>query len=161
MAAKRTNLLPVIGWREWVALPELGVPRIKVKVDTGARSSSLHAFDIQVYRRRGAPMVRFNIHPYQRDARATVHADAAMIDERMVRTSGGHETLRPVIVTGVELMGRTWPIEVTLVGRDEMGFRMLLGRQALRGQFMVDPGRSYLGDGGPVARRRKKKARRT
>jgi len=134
----------VIGWREWVSLPALGVERIKAKIDTGARSSSLHAYDVEVFQRRGAEHVRFLLHPIQRSTRETVRAEALLVDRRMVRSSGGHETLRPVIETTLELGGRRWPIEVTLVNRDAMGFRMLLGRQALRGRTVIDPSRSFL-----------------
>ncbi len=134
----------VIGWREWVSLPDLGVDRIKAKIDTGARSSSLHAYDVEVYRRRGVEHVRFKLHPTQRSTRETVRAEALLVDRRVVRSSGGHETLRPVIETMMELGGRRWPIEVTLVNRDAMGFRMLLGRQGLRGRTMIDPSRSFL-----------------
>lgn len=137
--------LPHIGWREWVALPDLGVRRVKAKVDTGALTSALHAFDIRRFRRGKKRMVRFKIHPYQRDTKRTVEAEAPLADRRMVRSSSGHETLRAVIVTEVEVLGQRWPIELTLVARGDMGFRMLLGRQALRGRFVVDPGRSFEG----------------
>lgn len=150
--------LPVIGWREWVALPALGVAAIKVKVDTGARSSSLHAFDVHTFQRRGETYVRFTIHPLQRDVKETIVVEARLLEHRHVRSSGGHQTLRPVIRTMVELCGRRWPIELTLASRDAMGFRMLLGRQAMRGRFLVDPGRSFcdgehLPDTGPRRRR--------
>jgi len=137
--------LPVIGWREWVALPELGIGGIKAKVDTGARSSALHAFDVELFRRRGVWMVRFKVHPLQRDSRRTVALETELFDERNVRNSGGRLELRPVIQTTVALMGEEWPIELTLTNRDAMGFRMLLGRQAVRGQFTINPGRSFLG----------------
>lgn len=134
-----------IGWREWVALPDLGVPRIKAKLDTGARSSALHAFGVEHFRRRGKDMVRFAVHPLQRSAKREVLVEVEMLGERMVRSSNGVNALRPVILTRVELMGEAWPIEVTLASRDEMGFRMLLGRQAVRGRFLIDPGASYQG----------------
>lgn len=146
--------LPVIGWREWVALPELGVDRIKAKVDTGARSSSLHAFEIQRFRRKGVSMVRFTIHPIQRTTRGTVQSEAEVVDQRKVKTSSGVESLRWVVMTEVELMDRRWAIEVTLTRRDAMGFRMLLGRQAIRRHFLVDPGRSFLGENSTVSKRR-------
>lgn len=133
-----------IGWREWVALPDLGVTRIKAKIDTGARSSALHAFDLEHFRRRGHDMVRFAIHNLQRSNKRVIVAEAEMLDERVVRSSNGVNALRPVILTRVELLGESWPIELTLASRDEMGFRMLLGRQAVRGRFLIDPGRSYL-----------------
>jgi hypothetical protein len=146
---KQARPRSVIGWREWIALPDLGIPAVKVKVDTGARSSALHAFDVKLVRRRGREIVRFKVHPRQRDARTTVETEAEVKDHRYVTTSGGHRTLRPVIETTVEFRGERWAVELTLVNRDEMGFRMLLGRQAAKGRFVVDPGRSYLG-GRPV-----------
>lgn len=136
---------PAIGWREWVRLPELGIDGIKAKVDTGARSSSLHAYDIRRFRRKGVRMVRFRVHPIQRDFRTTVEAEARLVDLRKVRSSSGAVSLRPVIATEVELLGVRWEIEVTLTRRDAMGFRMLLGRQAIRGRFAVDAGRSFVG----------------
>lgn len=136
--------LPVIGWREWVCLPEFGIEAIKVKVDTGARSSALHAFDIEPFSRGEKRMLRFKVHPLQRDNRQTVAAEAELIDERKVRNSGGQLELRPVVETTIELLGRKWQIELTLTNRDAMGFRMLLGRQALRRRFLVHSGRSFL-----------------
>jgi hypothetical protein len=133
----------VVGWREYVALPELGVKAIKVKVDTGARTSALHAFDVRYVRRRGKRFVRFKIHPHQRSARGEVDAIAPLLDVRRVRSSNGKTEKRPVIETDLEIDGVRWPIELTLTNRDEMGFRMLLGRQAMRGHTMVDPGKSY------------------
>jgi hypothetical protein len=135
---------PVVGWREWLELPDLGVAAVKAKVDTGARSSSLHAYGIERFRRDGRSMVRFAIHPLQRHAHPELVAVAEVIDERMVRNPGGRSELRPVISTRVGLAGITWPVEINLTTRDEMGFRMLLGRQAVRGRFVVDPGRSYI-----------------
>lgn len=142
---KKESPSEVLGWREWIALPELGIEAIKVKVDTGARSSSLHAYDIERFSDDGRSMVRFKVHPRQRDARATVSAEAELVDRRSVRSSSGAETLRPVILTEVRFMEHRWTIELTLTRRDAMGFRMLLGRQAVRGRFLVDPGRSFLG----------------
>ena len=137
--------LPTIGWREWVALPALGIAAIKAKVDTGARSSALHAFDLEFFFRRGKRMVRFKVHPLQRDSRQVVVAEAEVVEERGVRDSGGRREVRPVIEAQVELLGQRWPIEVTLTNRDAMGFRMLLGRQAVRQRFLVHAGRSFLG----------------
>ena len=136
--------LPIIGWREWLALPDLSIAAVKAKVDTGARSSALHAFDIEPFDRDGRSMVRFRVHPWQHNIEQTVAAEAEMIGERTVRNSGGLVTLRPVIVTSARLFGECWPIEVTLIGRDAMGFRMLLGREAVRRRFLVDSSRSYL-----------------
>lgn len=137
--------LPVIGWREWVKLPELGINRIKVKVDTGARTSSLHVLDLENFTKNGNPWVRFKVHPIQRTTKRTVKSEAQVLELRSVRNSGGKASMRPVIITNVTLLGETWPVELTLANRDDMGFRMLLGREAIRQKFLVDPGGSYYG----------------
>lgn len=139
---RRANL-PVIGWREWTGLPDFGIEWIKVKVDTGARSSSLHAFNLAPFQRDGIDWVRFQVHPVQRKRLKTVDVEAPVLEYRSVRSSSGKASLRPVIITNILLLGRTWPIELTLASRDEMGFRMLLGREAIRGRYLVDPGSSY------------------
>ena len=128
---KKTNL-PVIGWREWIGLPDLGIKKIKVKVDTGARSSSLHAFNQRIFERDGEEWVRFEVHPVQRKCDEALEVEAKIAEFRSVRSSSGRASMRPVIITSVELLGITWPVELTLARRDEMGFRMLLGRQAFR-----------------------------
>ena len=136
---------PVIGWREWIALPDLGINAVKAKVDTGARSSSLHAFDVREFKKGGKTWIRFRVHPFQRNARAFVESEAELVEYRHVKSSGGHETLRPVILTTAMVLGTGWVIEITLASRDTMGFRMLLGRKALERRFLVDPGRSFQG----------------
>lgn len=136
---------PRMGWREWIALPELGIAAIKAKVDTGAATSALHAFDLEFFSRRGVDMVRFKVHPLQRDSGATVVCEAPLLGRRKVRSSSGQAAVRPVIAAQVEVCGERWPVEITLAQRDAMGFRMLLGRQALRRRFFVDPGRSFYG----------------
>lgn len=148
----------IVGWREWVSLPALGVSRIKAKLDTGARSSSLHVFDLEQERDGDRTVVRFGIHPRQRTAKGPVRTEAEVLEVRRVRSSSGHSALRPVIRTEVSLLGETWPIEVTLANRGAMGFRLLVGREALRGRFVVDPGRSYYG--GRPARKKKKKRKK-
>lgn len=135
----------MIGWREWISLPELGVESVKAKVDTGARTSSLHAWDIEDYEQDGDPWVRFFLHPEQRDDTFEVEAHAPLCARRHVRPSTGRRQLRHVIETTVVVLGRSYTTEVTLASRDAMGFRMLLGRQALRNRFVVDSGRSFLG----------------
>ncbi|MDX1377335.1 MAG: RimK/LysX family protein [Anaerolineales bacterium] len=142
---KKRSELPIIGWREWVGLPEFGIEAIKVKVDTGARSSSLHASRLREFERDGEKWVRFKIHPIQRKRAITVETEARVIEYRSVRSSSGKATIRPVISTQVKLLGITWPVELTLASRDKMGFRMLLGREAFRGRFLVDAGKSYFG----------------
>ena len=136
---------PTIGWREWIALPDLGVDAIKVKVDTGARSSALHAFELRSFEQDGVEFVRFTIHPRQRDAKVSVEVECPVVGRRWIRSSSGHRSRRPVIRTPIELFGQTWPIEVTLTNRDAMGFRMLLGRKAISRRFLVDVSKSYLG----------------
>jgi hypothetical protein len=125
-------------------MPELEIERLKVKVDTGARTSSLHAYDVEIFRRGSKNYVRFTLHPIQRDTKVTVHCESLLLEERAVRSSNGARELRPVIRTPVEIAGQCWPIEITLTSRDNMGFRMLLGREAIRRRCTVDPGRSYL-----------------
>ncbi len=134
-----------IGWREWLAIPEWEVARIKAKIDTGARTSALHADSLHYFTRGGVEMVRFKVHPHQRSFRNTVTVEAAIVDKRVVRSSNGEEDLRPVVRTHVEIHGVCWPIEVTLARRKLMGFRMLLGREAMWDRFIVDPSRSFLG----------------
>lgn len=134
----------LLGWREWVALPKLGVAAIKAKIDTGARTSALHAFRVEEFRVGGERMVRFAIHPYQRRTDVEVICVAPVIDERAVSDSGGHRELRLVILTDVQVDDASWPIEVTLTNRDNMGFRMLLGRSALHGRYIVDAALSYV-----------------
>lgn len=141
----RKTPIEIIGWREWVALPDLGISHVKAKVDTGARSSCLHAFKVTQFTRDGKAFVRFKVHPAQRNTTKTIDAEAEVYEVRSIRSSNGQVTLRPVILTTVKLLGQSWPVELTLANRDEMGFRMLLGRECFRGRFCVDAGKSYYG----------------
>ena len=134
----------VLGWREWVALSELGISRLKAKVDTGARTSALHAFYVERLQSHGRDQVRFRVHPKQGRTDIEIECVTDLLEVREVRDSGGHREARMVIQTLVTLGDQTWPIELTLTDRDSMKFRMLLGRTALRGQFVVDPGRSFI-----------------
>lgn len=138
------TILPLIGWREWVLFPELGIPQIKAKIDTGARSSALHAFDIERFQDHGKSMLRFKIHPIQKDETTTITTEAELLEVRQVRDSGGHTEMRPVILTEIALAHYSWKVELTLTNRSSMKFRMLLGRQALRQRFVIDAGQSYL-----------------
>ncbi len=136
----------IVGWREWVTLPFLGVDEINAKIDTGARTSALHAYDIEEYHKHGVDMVRFKIHPIQRSRSYVISAAAPLIEKRWIKSSVGNRTLRPVISTIVTLGGYSWEIELTLVNRDQMGYRMLLGRQALSNKLniFINPAKSYL-----------------
>jgi hypothetical protein len=142
MANKRQ--LTTLGWREWVSLPDLGLPHIKAKVDTGARTSAIHAFALKTYENNGQPRVEFRMHPNQRDTDTVVVCDAAVIDRRVVTDSGGHKEERFVIETTLQIGDHELSIEATLTARDDMLFRMLIGRTAMKGRFVVNPGRSYV-----------------
>jgi len=133
----------VLGWREWIGLPELGLNSIKAKVDTGARTSTLHAFELDTYSENGVDRVNFKIHPIQKDSEKVVSCVADIVDERFVTDSGGHKEQRLIISTLLTIGRWSWPIEMTLTSRDNMMFRMLLGRTAIKGLAMVDPNRSY------------------
>jgi hypothetical protein len=133
-----------LGWREWVSLPELGIDRIKAKIDTGARSSALHAFQIETFREQGQDKIRFRIHPLQRRTDIEQTCVAEVVDRRDVMDSGGHRERRYVIITPVAIGRRQWPIEVTLTDRDIMNFRMLLGRTAMQESILINPAASYL-----------------
>lgn len=144
----------IVGWREWVRLPDLKVARIKAKLDTGARTSALHAFDVKPFTKYGAAYVKFSIHPMQRKAKPEIKARALVIDRRHVTDTGGRREERPVIRTTLKIGKSRYPIELTLTDRDHMGFRLLIGRQALRRRYLVDPGRSF------VIKKKRKKRRR-
>ena len=135
----------VIGWREWVQLPELGVFETKAKVDTGADSSSLHAFNVERFEKDGIDYVRFEVHPKQRSRKPTIQCEAPLAMDKKVKNPGGRSELRPVIRTRIVVAGVELDALVNLTSRDEMGFRMLLGRRTVRSKFVIDPGRSYLG----------------
>jgi hypothetical protein len=134
-----------VGWREWVGLPGIGVEWLKAKVDTGAQTSSLHAFALELFGRDGEDWVRFEVHPWQRSSDDPVRVELPVHDRRHVRSSSGHVEERYVVLLDLRLDGRTVPAEVTLTRRDAMGFRMLIGRQVLKRGFLVDSSASYLG----------------
>jgi ribosomal protein S6--L-glutamate ligase len=134
----------ILGWEEWVALPELGLPAIKAKVDTGARTSALHAFHVEPFGPARARKVRFGVHPLPRRRDLAIECTARVIDRREVTSSNGEREERYVIETPIRIGEREWPIEVTLADRNMMTYRMLLGRQAIRGGILVDPSLSFL-----------------
>lgn len=156
-ASADPEALPTLGWREWVSLPGLEIERIKCKVDTGARTSSLHAYFVERFTEHGRDRVRFGIHPLQQDATVSQICVADVLDERMVSDSGGHRERRVVIETELTVLGQTYPAEFTLASRDTMRFRMLLGRTAIAGRFLVDSSRSYAGGRPKKKGRRKRK----
>jgi len=139
-----TKNLPVLGWREWVALPRLGIVKLRCKVDTGAKTSALHAFYVEEFNEKGIAMVRFGLHPKDQSTEQEVHCTAPILDQRSVTDSGGHSEQRYVIKTPIVLGNNTWDIEVTLTNRDSMFHRMLLGRAAIVDNFLVDSGSTYL-----------------
>jgi hypothetical protein len=133
-----------LGWREWCALPDLELPAIKTKVDTGARTSALHTFRLEAFSEDGVDYVRFWVHPLQRNGELVRECRAPIRDERLVSDSGGHKEMRYIIETRVRIGDICWPIEMSLTNRDTMRFRMLLGRTAMKDQVLVDPSVSYL-----------------
>lgn len=133
-----------VGWREWLALPELGIEAIKAKVDTGAQTSALHSLDAEPFRARRRDFVRFGIHPLQGRRDLVLSCAAELVDRRWVTNSGGQRDYRYVIRTLLRLGDDEWPIEITLADRDPMRFRMLLGRSAMHGRVNVIPDASYL-----------------
>ena len=149
----------IIGWREWLALPDLGIKAIKAKIDTGARTSALHAYDIEPFESGGALKVKFSVHPLQRRKDIEIHCEAHVVDRRRVTSSDGQSERRYVIRTLMAVGNLRWPIELTLTSRKSMRFRMLLGRSAMSSHLVIDPAKSYL-IGGRLAKlypkRRKK-----
>lgn len=149
----------IVGWREWVSLPGVDVPWIKAKIDTGARTSSLHAFDIVEFRRGRKHFVRFGVHPWQDTDEDAVEVECPIHDRRAVRSSSGHTEVRIVVLLDLVLRGHLVKAEVTLTNRDEMGFRMLIGREALRQGFVVDASKSFIGGRAPGRIRRRNRGR--
>lgn len=135
--------MTVLGWREWVALPQLGISELKCKVDTGARSSALHAFAVEEFYKENQRWVKFGLHPLQHNEVTEVWCEAPVADVRRVTDSGGHTTERYFITTEIQLGGQRFPITLSLTNRDNMLFRMLLGREAMKGRFLVNSGVSY------------------
>jgi hypothetical protein len=133
----------VIGWREWVRLPDLLEQPIKAKLDTGARTSALHAYRVEPYQQDGIPWVRFAIHPVQRHAQPEIQCHAPLLGQRLITSSSGHQQLRYVIRIEAHIGDVRFPMDLSLADRDQMGFRLLIGREAMRRRFLVDPSRSF------------------
>lgn len=137
----------IVGSEEWCSFPSLSIPAIKARVDSGAKTSSLHAFNIHAFSRNGQAWVSFEVHPIQNDRKTTVRCESPVIDRRYVKSSSGNREKRYVISAPVQIGGDIWEIELTLTNRDAMGYRMLLGREAMSGRMLVDPAASFcLGD---------------
>lgn len=134
----------ILGSEEWCSLPELGIPAIKARVDSGAKTSALHAVNIAPFIKEGEDWVRFDINPIQKNEKTIIHCESKLIDKRIVKSSSGYREQRYVIQTMLEIGNEIWPIEMTLTNRDSMGFRMLLGREAMSGRTMVDPEEKYV-----------------
>lgn len=135
--------LATIGWREWILLPDLGIGALQAKIDSGARTSALHASSLHYVESEGRPFVHFCVHSSRKPDSVDYHCRAEVLEFRRIRSSNGSVEERPVIATSLILLGHQWPIELTLTNRELMGFRMLLGRQAIRNRFMIDSGRSF------------------
>ncbi len=147
--------LAIVGWREWVALPQADGDWVKAKIDTGARSSSIHAFDLEILEQDDREWVRFSIHPWQRSDDEAHELTLPVLDRREVRSSNGQTEQRYAVAMDVRLAGHTITTVMTLSNRDEMGFRMLIGREALERGFLVDSSLSYAGGRPRRAVRRK------
>ena len=139
-----TDEKTVVGNQEWCAFPDLNIPAVKARVDSGAKTSSLHAFNIKVFEKDGQDWIGFDIHPLQRNKKVNIYCEALLIDKRMVKSSNGKGKRRYVIMTTLKLGEDPWPIELTLANRDSMGFRMLLGREAMKSRLMIDPDEKFL-----------------
>ncbi|MBD3725360.1 MAG: ATP-dependent zinc protease, partial [Flavobacteriaceae bacterium] len=134
----------IVGSEEWCSFPTLDIPTIKARVDSGAKTSALHAINIKPFQKDNEEWIKFDINPIQNNAKAVIHCEAKLVDQRVVKSSSGFREKRYVIKTTLEIGGKSWEIEVTLTNRDSMGFRMLLGREAMSGRILVDPEAKYL-----------------
>lgn len=134
----------ILGSEEWCSFPELGIPTIKARVDSGAKTSALHAINISPFIKNEMNWVKFDINPIQNNLKTVIHCEAPLVDKRIVKSSSGFREQRYVIQTSLEIGNKIWNIEMTLTNRDSMGFRMLLGREAMSGRILVDPEKKYL-----------------
>ena len=134
----------IVGSEEWCAFPQLGIPTIKARVDSGAKTSALHAINISPFTKDGENWVKFDINPIQNNTKTIIHCQAPLVDKRVVKSSSGFREQRYVIKSEIQVGEASWDVEVTLTNRDSMGFRMLLGREAMSGRILVDPEQKYL-----------------
>ena len=134
----------IVGSEEWCSFPTLGIPTIKARVDSGAKTSALHATNLKTFQKDGVDWVKFDINPIQNNAKTIIHCEAELVDQRIVKSSSGYRERRFVIKTNLEIGGKKWEVELTLTNRDSMGFRMLLGREAMSGRILVDPEKKYV-----------------
>ena len=153
--------LKVVGWREWISFPEFGGPSIRAKVDTGARTSAIHARNIRISVRDGIEYADFDIYPHQRDSHVIVHCRAPIVARRRIRNSGGHAQDRVIVRTPLRIGDDVFNIDLSLTRRDQMGYRMLLGRRALKNRYVVDSGRSYVQGPSDPGRRQRPDLRKT
>lgn len=133
----------LIGWKEWCSLPDLKIPAIKAKIDTGAKTSCLHAIEIEPFKKNTIQWVRFILDPLQGDAKVLIKCNARVVDTRLITSSSGHKELRFIIQTMLHLGASKWPIEISLSNRESMRFRMLLGRDALKTHAIIDPAKLH------------------
>ena len=136
--------MPVAGWNETASLPELGVDSIRVKLDTGAKMSALHAFNLVEFKKNDQTWVDFEIHPFQNNDTYIVKCSVPVSDVRTIKSSNGQSEKRYVIFSIIKIGAIEWPIEITLTNRDQMSYRMLLGRTAMQNRLLVDPHRTHL-----------------
>ena len=134
----------IVGSEEWCSLPSIGIPYIKARVDSGAKTSALHAINIKTFTKENEEWVKFDINPIQNNVKTLIHCEAKLVDQRVVKSSSGYREKRYVISTKISLAGKTWDIEITLTNRDSMGYRMLLGREAMSGRVIVDPEKKFV-----------------
>ena len=153
MVRTKKLVKPIIGWREWISLPDLNVKAIKVKVDSGAKTSALHASSMEFFRKNNKEYVRFVIYPNQKNRHSHLTREVKIHEHRWVTSSNGHRSLRPVIKTNYKIGIYEFSMELTLVNRDIMGFRMLLGRDGFKEHFLLDASHSYL-----VGKKKRRKA---
>ncbi len=153
--------LKIVGWREWVAFPEFGGPSVRAKVDTGARTSAIHARNVKITMREGREIAEFDIYPHQRDSQTVLHCRAPIVARRRIRNSGGDVQDRVIVRTTIRLGEDVFEIDLSLTRRDQMGYRMLLGRRALKKRYVVDSGRSYVQGPSKSGRRRKPDLRKS